>query len=225
MAKKKERAATGANEISNRSDGGDFPSKRNNDQDDGEDDEEEEEDYIDDYDEEASARNQTKAFVYVGADGKLIYVPHEDGDDGDNEWVECKEVINDEEEEKKDEVKEEMMGNEVLKCRDDDDQEDTNVDTVAAATVLNSGGGDDTCTALPLLISDNDGDAAAAQAEGEKEDDHHLEQDENSEWPLPRIRHALAVRGNIIYVFGGLLEIRDREYTLDDCWALDLRTR
>jgi hypothetical protein len=43
--------------------------------------------------------------------------------------------------------------------------------------------------------------------------------------PLPRINPALAVRGNTLYVYGGLLEVKDREYTLDDCWALELNTR
>ncbi len=216
--KRKGRAA-GANKTSSRGDN-EFPDKRNNDQDDVEE-EEEEEDYIDEYDEEASARNQTKAFVYVGADGKLIYVPHEDDQGDDDEREGCKEVeknVNVVDEEEKDEVKE--IENDIK--RGDDKEGD--VDSVAVS-VLNSRG-DDTCTVPP--ISDD-----AAQAEGEEED--HLQQqrrwlsvtkeEENSEWPLPRIRHALAVRGNIIYVFGGLLEVRDREYTLDDCWALDLRTR
>ncbi|CAM9721129.1 unnamed protein product [Chrysoparadoxa australica] len=43
--------------------------------------------------------------------------------------------------------------------------------------------------------------------------------------PLPRIKAALAVRGNTLFIYGGLLEVKDREYTLDDCWALDLNTR
>ncbi|OQR83764.1 hypothetical protein ACHHYP_14301 [Achlya hypogyna] len=41
--------------------------------------------------------------------------------------------------------------------------------------------------------------------------------------PLPRINPALIVRGNTIYVYGGVLEDGDREITLDDCWSLDLK--
>jgi hypothetical protein len=33
------------------------------------------------------------------------------------------------------------------------------------------------------------------------------------------------VRSNILYIFGGILEVGDREVTLDDCWAMDLRKR
>ena len=43
--------------------------------------------------------------------------------------------------------------------------------------------------------------------------------------PLPRINSKLVVGGNILYMYGGLLEIGDREITLDDMWSLDLRKR
>ena len=43
--------------------------------------------------------------------------------------------------------------------------------------------------------------------------------------PLPRIHAATAVRGSTLYVYGGLLEVGDREMTLDDCWSIDLNRR
>jgi Domain of unknown function (DUF4110)/Kelch motif/Galactose oxidase, central domain len=43
------------------------------------------------------------------------------------------------------------------------------------------------------------------------------------EEPLPRIKPALVVDGTTLYVFGGLLEVGDREVTLDDMWSIDLR--
>ena len=43
--------------------------------------------------------------------------------------------------------------------------------------------------------------------------------------PLPRINAATLIHGNIMYVLGGILEVGDREITLDDMWALDLRKR
>mmetsp|Transcript_24761 Transcript_24761/g.26628 ORF Transcript_24761/g.26628 Transcript_24761/m.26628 type:complete len:771 (-) Transcript_24761:979-3291(-) len=43
--------------------------------------------------------------------------------------------------------------------------------------------------------------------------------------PLPRINATTAVYGNVMYMLGGILEIGDREITLDDMWALDLRKR
>jgi len=41
--------------------------------------------------------------------------------------------------------------------------------------------------------------------------------------PLPRINAATVVRSNILFIYGGLLEVGDREVTLDDCWSFDLR--
>jgi hypothetical protein len=43
--------------------------------------------------------------------------------------------------------------------------------------------------------------------------------------PLPRIKPCLFVNGHTLYVYGGLLEVGDREVTLDDMWTLDLRKR
>jgi hypothetical protein len=43
--------------------------------------------------------------------------------------------------------------------------------------------------------------------------------------PLPRINPSLLVHGNMMYLLGGILEVGDREVTLDDFWALDLRKR
>lgn len=41
--------------------------------------------------------------------------------------------------------------------------------------------------------------------------------------PLPRIKSSLFMDGNTLYIFGGLLEVGDREVTLDDMWRIDLR--
>ncbi|GLD96828.1 hypothetical protein PINS_up005511 [Pythium insidiosum] len=41
--------------------------------------------------------------------------------------------------------------------------------------------------------------------------------------PCPRINPALIIRGSTLYVYGGVVEDGDREITLDDCWALDLK--
>ena len=43
--------------------------------------------------------------------------------------------------------------------------------------------------------------------------------------PLPRINSAMAVRGNTLFLYGGLVEVGDREVTLDDCWSIDLGKR
>jgi len=41
--------------------------------------------------------------------------------------------------------------------------------------------------------------------------------------PLPRINASILARGHVVYVLGGILEVGDREITLDDMWALDIR--
>ena len=43
--------------------------------------------------------------------------------------------------------------------------------------------------------------------------------------PLPRINATALVRGNTLYLLGGILEVGDREVTLDDMWSLDLKKR
>jgi len=43
--------------------------------------------------------------------------------------------------------------------------------------------------------------------------------------PLPRIKAQIVVRGNTLYLYGGILEVGDREVTLDDIWSLELQKR
>jgi hypothetical protein len=43
--------------------------------------------------------------------------------------------------------------------------------------------------------------------------------------PRGRMNAALAVRGNVLYLFGGAVEIGDVEVALDDVWALELTAR
>ena len=44
--------------------------------------------------------------------------------------------------------------------------------------------------------------------------------------PLPRINAEIVISGtSTLYLYGGLLEVGDREITLDDCWCLDLHQR
>ena len=43
--------------------------------------------------------------------------------------------------------------------------------------------------------------------------------------PAPRINASIMVRGNILFVYGGVTELGDVEVTLDDCWCFDLSKR
>ncbi|TRY50525.1 Galactose oxidase [Cryptosporidium tyzzeri] len=40
--------------------------------------------------------------------------------------------------------------------------------------------------------------------------------------PLPRINCGMFLRGNIIYIYGGLFESGKRNITLDDCWCFNI---
>ena len=49
-----------------------------------------------------------------------------------------------------------------------------------------------------------------------------LNTDRDSSVPRERFNSTLCVRGNTMYVFGGMWEDRDKRFTMDDLWALDL---
>ena len=63
-------------------------------------------------------------------------------------------------------------------------------------------------------------EVAAAAAEEEAEADSDM-----AFMPLPRINCGVMVLHNTLYVFGGLLEVKDREITLDDIHSIDLVPR
>lgn len=45
------------------------------------------------------------------------------------------------------------------------------------------------------------------------------------ETPLPRLNACLAMKGNELLIYGGLVELGKKELTLDDCWSINLNTR
>lgn len=67
---------------------------------------------------------------------------------------------------------------------------------------------------------------------GEDEDAKAKEEDEEEasrpekprlyEFPHPRFNAALAVQGDILYIYGGTFEKGDREYTFDELWSINL---
>lgn len=54
-----------------------------------------------------------------------------------------------------------------------------------------------------------------------KEDDDYDDEEEPL-MPCPRYNPMLAVQKSTLFIFGGILEVRDREYTLDDFFSLNL---
>ncbi|CAM9991694.1 unnamed protein product, partial [Ectocarpus sp. 13 AM-2016] len=205
--------------------------------------EEEEEDYIDSDDEREDGEKapHENAFVYIDESGKLVYVDPEEEEGGEGDvkgggvaaGLEEKESSLEEKEEKeetKDEkahaVAEEAPSATTTsdtcssqqahggleekqddKARADGGAPSPAVDAADVHVQLKVQSGSTTDS---VLNAGKDGGGDAEEA---------------SPCPLPRINPCLTVRGNTLYVYGGLLEVGDREFTLDDCWSLELNTR
>lgn len=45
------------------------------------------------------------------------------------------------------------------------------------------------------------------------------------ETPLPRLNACLAMKGNELIIYGGLVELGKKDLTLDDCWSINVNTR
>lgn len=67
--------------------------------------------------------------------------------------------------------------------------------------------------------------AAAAAADDSSDEETAVSSaasEATSKWPSCRMNAMLAVKGNILYVYGGQYEIGDREIALSDFHALDV---
>lgn len=65
-----------------------------------------------------------------------------------------------------------------------------------------------------------------SMAQTKKQEEEKKEEEEEQDpipAPCPRINPAVIIRGSTLYVYGGVVEEGDREITLDDLWALDLK--
>ena len=157
-------------------------------------------------------------FAFIDADGNVVYEKIEDDGDGEGEGAAA-----------------EGDGETAGATRDEGPPEDGQADHVSDA------GGSDAAPAAPEPDQARDAPPAAAAAPQSKPDDapaapgrvHRssvMAVDASTgrpspvarPAPLPRINSAAAVRGNTLYVLGGVLEVGDREVTLDDCWSYDL---
>ncbi|CAM9309596.1 unnamed protein product [Ascophyllum nodosum] len=190
----------------------------------GEQEEDEEEDYIDSEDEkqEGEKAPHENAFVFIDNFGKLVYVDPEEGERDEAHL-----------EEKQEEVGPRLVllhyrakscvaaGAVIPQPKDDDaakkgEEQEERGDTNATSPV---GASDVPAKSQnPAVVAVETPEVKGTKDEGEEESPL-------PPCPLPRINPCLTVRGNTLYVYGGILEVGDREYTLDDCWALDLNTR
>lgn len=152
---------------------------------------------------------RSNMFAFVDGNGNIVYEKIEDDDEEEgksnveNEDVESKDE-SEEKEEEKEESKEEDEEKEETK-----DEEKTDDDS--QKPLLN----DDKHQSKNITSS-----SVMAMNEAKNAPEAVKRED-----PLPRINAATLVHGNTLYLLGGILEVGDREITLDDMWAMDLRKR
>jgi hypothetical protein len=156
---------------------------------------------------------RSNMFAFIDGDGEIVYEKMgEDSDDDDDDRVrpqppkgieEEKEVDDSDADEEKEEEKEE----------DKDDSDEMNGSTT-------------NCPGNP------DGLFSSAAHQGMKNSSVMKlnSKTKNPEAvirsdPLPRINACMIISGHTLLLYGGLLEVGDREITLDDMWSLDLRKR
>jgi N-acetylneuraminic acid mutarotase len=170
---------------------------------------------------------RSNMFAFIDGEGKIVYEKIEeenanegyDADTGEATKSTADVVTNDEakENDTDEEGEEEAKGDDT----DEDEQEETvQKEEVTMKPVVDItkkvGNGNDQSSRGHIVLSSSvmkvNKESGAPEAVARAE-------------PLPRINAAMIVRSNILYVYGGLLEVGDREITLDDCWSFDLRKR
>uniref|UniRef100_A0A7S4A982 DUF4110 domain-containing protein n=1 Tax=Pseudo-nitzschia australis TaxID=44445 RepID=A0A7S4A982_9STRA len=141
---------------------------------------------------------RSNMFAFVDGDGNIIYEKIDDDEEEkkeNNDGEENEETKEEEKEENEEEEKEENENRE-----EDSKKENPNNVTFNSKKITSS--------SVMVMNETNNVPEAVRREE-----------------PLPRINAATLVHGNTMYLLGGILEVGDREVTLDDMWALDLRKR
>jgi N-acetylneuraminic acid mutarotase len=153
---------------------------------------------------------RSNMFAFIDGGGNIVYEKIEDDDDDDKgeskeeeDDEEEKEEEKDEEEETKEEEKEEVVeGSKSAK---------TPVDSSTSNGSRSKSDRDPriiTSSSVMVLNASTNVPEAVVRTE-----------------PLPRINASVLVQGHTMYMLGGILEVGDREVTLDDMWSLDLKKR
>ncbi|KAI2495097.1 galactose oxidase [Fragilaria crotonensis] len=152
-------------------------------------------------------------FAFIDGDGNIVYekIEEEEGRKEKNDEVVDSEQ---EEEEKEEEEEEEEKDDEVDYSKQAQEKErvqEVEARTSSAKFAL-------TPDSLPSKTVSNSEVMFLNEKTGTPEAVARVE-------PLPRMNAKMLVRSNVLYIFGGILEVGDREVTLDDCWTMDLRKR
>ncbi|GAX26582.1 hypothetical protein FisN_21Lh047 [Fistulifera solaris] len=155
---------------------------------------------------------RSNMFAFIDGEGNLVYEKIDDSDEeGDGE-----ERMNDDEEEEKEEEKdneeneedEKGEGKEDEEKEEEEEEDDGHLKHKQEGPAAKAPSNAITSSSVMTLHPETHAPEAVIQSE-----------------PLPRIKALLFVAGHHLYIYGGLLEVGDREVTLDDLWRLDLRKR
>jgi hypothetical protein len=169
---------------------------------------------------------RSNMFAFIDGDGNIVYERIEEDDPKATTLLEGKGAADSEEEEETkeaDEFKEEEGECKEEKSEEDDDE---------CKKVEKNGKADDDNGAMPKDKEPSQSDVPAKNTKSISSSavmiinpDTKVAEAVQREDPLPRMNAALVVKGHILYLYGGIVEIGDREVTLDDMWSLDLRKR
>ena len=167
-------------------------------------------------------------FAFIDADGKIVYEKIEADEDDDNDQKHkaalpgVAEVIesdtgyeadtggtNDEQTARKSNQKDSTNISDALKqlTFDEENNETTILDKVETSLSTKLG--------VPLI----------EESEVMKVNKDGIPEAVTREVPLPRISAQILIRGNTLIIYGGIIEVGEREVTLDDCWSIDIQKR
>jgi len=166
---------------------------------------------------------RSNMFAFIDGDGNVVYEKIEENEDegyaadtGESKF-DKKTAIHDGEEKVEEEEEKEEEEEEEEKEGEKEEEKEEKKDKIKEFVPIakNKGSGTPflegcTVSSSSVMAMDKDSGMPVAVARAE---------------PLPRINSAVVVHGHTLYIYGGLLEVGDREVTLDDCWSLDLRKR
>jgi len=155
---------------------------------------------------------RSNMFAFVDGNGNIVYEKIEDDEEGNtatnaDKNTESREETEEEETKEEEEEKEESKEEEEVEEESKKENEEFD-DNSRKQTSKNEKHKKITSSSV-MVMNETKNEPEAVQ------------RDE----PLPRINAATLVHGNTMYLLGGILEVGDREITLDDMWSLDLRKR
>ena len=171
---------------------------------------------------------RSNMFAFIDGEGNIVYERIDGSENGEEEGIaepeERKEE--EEEEEEKEETKADEEEDEEKEEEKDDNSEAGPAQTAAKTPSEHFNGSSTASKSNDSINNRNDSSRKITKSSVMKvnKETNTPEAVVGTE-PLPRINASLLIRGHTLYILGGILEVGDREVTLDDMWSLDLKKR